>query len=155
MIIIYLKIIYNIFYMLRISKNTYRVVRNINQSDDSSILLEFYRWLCAIVKRWCPILEESFKFAGVLWLLEWTSCEKLCIVGKINQYASEWLRLFECVFFNIFFKPETELVVVLLRWSLHPLLVYMVYRNLYESDSSPCVHSGTKWTVVVLKDSPC
>ena len=26
--------------------NTYRVVRNINQSDDSSILLEFYRWLC-------------------------------------------------------------------------------------------------------------
>jgi hypothetical protein len=52
--------------------------------------------------------------------------------------------LFECVFFNILFKPETELVVVLLRWSLHPLLVYMVYRNLYESDSSPCVHSGTK-----------
>jgi hypothetical protein len=36
----------NIFYMLRISKNTYRVVRNINQSDDNSILLEFYRWLC-------------------------------------------------------------------------------------------------------------
>ena len=41
-------------------------------------------------------------------------------------------------FFNIFFKPETELVVALLRWSLHPLLVYMVYRNLYESDSSSC-----------------
>jgi len=44
-------------------------------------------------------------------------------------------------FFYIFFKPETELVVVWLRWSLHPLLVYMVYRprDLYESDSSPCV----------------
>jgi hypothetical protein len=43
-------------------------------------------------------------------------------------------------FFNIFFKPETELVVAWLRWSLHPLLVYMVYRprDLYESDSSPC-----------------
>jgi hypothetical protein len=34
-------------------------VRNINQSDDSSIL-------CTIVKRWWPILEQSFKFAGVL-----------------------------------------------------------------------------------------
>ena len=43
-------------------------------------------------------------------------------------------------FFNIFFKPETELVVAWLRWSLHPLLVYMVHRprDLYESDSSPC-----------------
>jgi hypothetical protein len=42
-------------------------------------------------------------------------------------------------FFNIFFKPETELVVVWLRWSLHPLLVYRVYRphDLYESDSKP------------------
>ena len=70
-----------------------------------SILLEFYRWLCAIVKRWWRILEQSFKFAGVLWLLEWSSCEKLCLVGKINQYASEWQqRLFECV---IFFKPVT------------------------------------------------
>ena len=39
MIIIYLKIIYNIFYMLRISKNTYRVVWNINQSDDRFHLL--------------------------------------------------------------------------------------------------------------------
>jgi hypothetical protein len=88
MIIIYLKIIYNIFYMLQISKNTYRVVRNINQSEDSSILLEFYRWLCAIVKRWWPILEKSLKIAGALWLLEWSSCEKLCLVRKINQYAS-------------------------------------------------------------------
>ena len=45
-----------------------------------------------------------------------------------------------CDFLNIFFKPETELVVAWLRWSLHPLLVYMVYRprDLYESDSSPC-----------------
>ena len=43
-------------------------------------------------------------------------------------------------FFYIFFKPETELVVAWLRWSLHPLLVYMVYRprDLYKSDSSPC-----------------
>jgi hypothetical protein len=32
-------------------------------------------------------------------------------------------------FFNIFFKPETELVVAWLRWSLHPLLVYRVYRR--------------------------
>ena len=43
-------------------------------------------------------------------------------------------------FFNIFFKPETELVVAWLRWSLHPLLVCMVYRprDFYESDSSLC-----------------
>jgi hypothetical protein len=34
------------FYMLSINKFTYHFVRNINQSDDSSILLEFYRWLC-------------------------------------------------------------------------------------------------------------
>ena len=65
-----------------------------------SILLESYRWLCAIAKRWWPIFEQGFKFAGVLWLLEWSSCEKLCLVGKINQYASEWQqRLFECVIF--------------------------------------------------------
>jgi hypothetical protein len=94
-------------------------------------------------KRWWPILEQSFKFAGVLWLLEWSICEKLCLVGKINQYASEWQqRLVECAIFYIFFKSETELVVAWLRWSLHPLLVYMVhvYRpcDLYESDSSPC-----------------
>jgi len=40
----------------------------------------------------------------------------------------------------MFFKPETELVVAWLRWSLHPLLVYRVYRprDLYETDSSPC-----------------
>jgi hypothetical protein len=65
-----------------------------------SILLEFYHWLCAIAKRWWPIFKQSFKFAEVLWLLEWSSCEKLCLVGKINQYASEWQqRLFECVIF--------------------------------------------------------
>jgi hypothetical protein len=63
-------------------------------------------------KRWWPILEHSFKFAGVLWLLEWSTCEILCLVGKINQYASEWQqRLFECAIFYIFFKSETELVV--------------------------------------------
>ena len=28
-------------------------------------------------------------------------------------------------FFNIFLKPETELAVACLRWSLHPLLIYM------------------------------
>ena len=45
-----------------------------------------------------------------------------------------------CDFLIFFFKTETELVVAWLRWSLHPLLVYMVYRphDLYESDSSPC-----------------
>ena len=98
---------------------------------------------CAIVKRWWPILEQSFKFAGVLWLLEWSSCEKLCLVGKINQYASEWQQgCLNVWFFNIFFKPETEVVVAWICWSLHPLLVYMVYRprDLYESDSSPCEH---------------
>ena len=47
-----------------------------------------------------PIVEQSFKFEGVLWLLESSSCEKLYLVGKINQYASEWQhRLFECVIF--------------------------------------------------------
>jgi hypothetical protein len=54
------------------------------------------------LKCWWPILEQSFKFAGVLWvwLLEWSSYEKLCLVGKINQYASEWQQtLFECVVF--------------------------------------------------------
>jgi hypothetical protein len=142
MIIIYLKIIYNIFYMLRISKNTYRVVRNINQSDDSSILLEFYRWLCHS-KTLVAYFRAKFKFAGVFWLLEWSSCEKLCLVGKINQYASEWQQgCLNVWFFNIFFKPETEVVVAWICWSLHPLLVYMVYRprDLYESDSSPCEH---------------
>ena len=45
-------------------------------------------------------------------------------------------------FFNIIFKSETELIVAWLRWSFHPLLAYMVYRprDLYESDSSPCVY---------------
>ena len=42
-----------------------------------------------------------------------------------------------CDFLNIFFKPETELVVAWLRWSLHPLLLYRPH-DLYESDSSPC-----------------
>jgi hypothetical protein len=31
-------------------------------------------------------------------------------------------------FFNIFFKPETELVVAWLCWSLHPLLVVYIGR---------------------------
>ena len=37
----------------------------------------------------------------------------------------------------ILFKPETELVVAWLRWSMDPLLVYMVFMpcDLYES---PC-----------------
>ena len=47
-----------------------------------------------------PIFEQSFKFARGVWLLEWSSCEKLCLVGTINQYASEWQqRLFECAIF--------------------------------------------------------
>jgi hypothetical protein len=79
---------------------------------------------CAIVKRWWPILEQSFKFAGVLWLLEWSSCEKLCLVGKINQYASEWQQgCLNVWFFNIFFKPETEVVVAWIFLSLHPRCV--------------------------------
>jgi hypothetical protein len=54
----------------------------------------------------------------VLWLLEWSSCEKLCMLANDNK---DCLNVW---FFNIFFKPETELVVAWLRWSLHPLLVY-------------------------------
>jgi hypothetical protein len=38
-----------------------------------------------------------------------------------------------CDILTFFFKPETELVVAWLRWSLHPLLVYRP-RDLYESD---------------------
>jgi hypothetical protein len=50
------------------------------------------------------------------------------------------IEILRKLFFIIFFQPETELVVAWLRWSLHPLLVYMVYRpcDFYESDSSPC-----------------
>ena len=67
-----------------------------------SILLEFCRWLCAIAKRWWHIFEQSFKFAGVLWLLVWSSCDKLCLVGKINQYASEFRKQMNISFVTCF-----------------------------------------------------
>jgi hypothetical protein len=59
-----------------------------------------------------------------------------------------------CDFFIIFFKPETELVVAWLRWSLHPLLVYMVYRprDLYKSDSSPCAQFIAKLVITPTYD---
>ena len=69
-----------------------------------SMLLEFYRWLCAIVKRWWPIVEQSCKFTGVL-TSRVKQLWKICLVGKINQYASEWQqRLFECVIFYYCFQ---------------------------------------------------
>jgi hypothetical protein len=108
-----------------------------SQATTSSVL-EFYRWLCAIAKRWWPIFEQSFKFAGVLWLLEWSSCEKLCLVGKMNQYASEWQqRLFECVIFEYFFQAWNRTGCGLATLVVHPLFVYRPC-DLYESDSSPC-----------------
>jgi hypothetical protein len=44
-------------------------------------------------------------------------------------------------FFNIFFKPETELVVALAMLVVASL-VSSIYRprDIYESDSSPCGH---------------
>ena len=94
-----------------------------------ALLLEFYRWLCAIVKRWWPILEQSFKFTGVLWLLKWSSCEKVCLVGKINQYASEWQqRLFECVIFLIFFQAWNRTGSGLAMLVVHPFLLYYIDR---------------------------
>jgi hypothetical protein len=96
-----------------------------NLSSDWLMFLKFYRWLCAIVKRWWPILEQSFKFVGVLWLLEWSSCEKLCS-SKWNL-SSDWLMFLTThphsdnawnICFKFFFQWELRLEVILYDYNI-------------------------------------
>jgi hypothetical protein len=55
----------------------------------------------------------------------------MCGVSNFTMFktpiACIALGTFYFFFHHIFFKPETELIVAWLSWSLHPLLVYIWY----------------------------